>query len=101
MLLAVYDTASVGGLRSTVPFDCGFAAALVLAPAGSGGARLRLSPAVPGPSSLPRAAWAQALCARNASAGMLVLLQALAQPQSEPLRLAAGLQFALAVQVQA
>lgn len=100
VLLAVYDTAAVGALRSAVPFDCGFAAALVLAPAGSSGARLRLSPASPGPSSVPRLAWAQSLSARNASAGMLVLLEALAQPQPGQLCLAAGPQFALDVQVQ-
>lgn len=100
VLLAVYDTAAVGALRSAVPFECGFAAALVLAPAAAAGARLHLGPAPAGPSSPPAAPWAQALRSRNPSADLLVLLQALARLQPAQLRLAAGPQFALGVQVQ-
>lgn len=101
VLLVAYDAAAAGALRSAIPFDCGFAVALVLAPAGQGsGPQLSLTPAEPGPASLPQADWAQALIARNACADALALLQALAGAQPVQLRIAAGGEFALSAQVQ-
>jgi hypothetical protein len=107
VLLVIYDTAAVGALQSVIPFDCGFAAALVIAPHGDANpaaAQLRLEPAAADAlAAEPEADWACALHRRNASAAALVLLQALAQVQAaQPVQLniAAGPDFLLAVQVQ-
>lgn len=100
VLFVAYDAASVGPLRSVVPFDCGFALALVLAPAGGdAGTRLRLRRAGPADASAPAAGWMQALAARNAAAAGLPLLQALAVTEPRDLQLRAGGPFALHVQV--
>ncbi len=102
MLLVVYDAAAAGPLRSTIPFDCGFALALVLAPdePSAAGARLRLSAAsTAGVASEPTLDWARTLCARNACADSLALLQALAVGEPATLRIDAGPSFALLAQV--
>ncbi|WP_386071505.1 hypothetical protein ACFJIW_04100 [Tahibacter sp. UC22_41] len=89
-----------GPLRSVVPFDCGFAVALVLAPASSGsGAQLRLRRAQSADAPTPAADWMQALSVRNAAAAGLPLLQALAGAGPRDLHLRAGGPFALHVQV--
>ena len=101
-LLVVYDAAAAGALRSTIPFDCGFALALVLAPDGpsAAGARLRLSAAsTAGVASVPTLDWARMLRARNACADSLALLQALAVGEPATLRIDAGPSFALLAQV--
>ena len=100
VLLVAYDAAATSALRSVVPFDCGFAVALVLAPghAAVGGMRLRLS-AASGTADAPPQDWARALCARNACADVLVLLHALASGQAGSVRLAAGPQLVLDAQV--
>ncbi|MCQ4164266.1 beta-ketoacyl synthase chain length factor [Tahibacter harae] len=103
VLLSVYDTAAVGALQSVIPFDCGFAAALVLAPdAPDGrGARLRLQPAAAQAiAGEPEADWACALRRRNASADALLLLQALAGAQPACVDIAAGPDFLLAAEVR-
>jgi hypothetical protein len=100
VLFVAYDAAAVGPLRSVVPFDCGFAVALVLTPAAAGaGAQLQLRRAGPADDSPAPADWMQALSARNAAAAGLPLLQALAGAQPRSLRLGAGAPFALHVQV--
>jgi hypothetical protein len=100
VLFVAYDAAAAGPLRSVVPFDCGFALALVLAPAEYGsGTQLRLRRAGSADTSTPAADWMQALAARNAAAAGLPLLQALAGAGPRHLRLNAGAGFALQLQV--
>lgn len=102
VLLAVYDAAAAGALRSAVTFDCGFALALVLAPDGPAatGMRLRLgAAAAAGVASEPTLDWAQTLCTRNACADSLALLQVLAVGEPATLRISAGPSFALLAQV--
>lgn len=102
VLLVVYDARAAGALRSAVPFDCGFALALVLAPdePAVAGARLRLSAATTaGAASEPTPEWARTLRARNACADGLALLQALAMGEPATLRIDAGPSFALLAQV--
>lgn len=100
VLFVAYDAAAAGPLRSVVPFDCGFAVALVLAPASSGsGGQLRLRRAQSADAPTPAADWTQALSVRNAAAAGLPLLQALAGAGPRDLHLRAGGPFALHVQV--
>ena len=103
VLLTIYDTAAVGALQSVIPFDCGFAAALVLAPAAAdgNGPLLQLQPAgAAAVAAETEADWARALRRRNASADALVLLQALAGAQPARLDIAAGPDFLLAAEVR-
>jgi hypothetical protein len=99
VLFAAYDAAATGPLATVVPFDCGFAFALVLVPETMPGTRLALRAANAAVSDLPAAGWAQALRARNASADGLVLLQALASADARTITLGAGAPFALQVEV--
>jgi hypothetical protein len=102
VLFVVYDAAATGALRSVVPFDCGFALALVLAPdddAAAPGARVRFTPADDDGDGDTEADWIGTLRARNASADGLVLLQALAADAPRRVRIAAGPRFALHAQV--
>lgn len=101
VLLAAYDAAAAGALRSVVPFDCGFALALVLVPGSApAGVRLALRPAPDGGTNDSLDAdWARDLRARNASADGLALLQALAAGVPRSLRVGAGQRFSLQVEV--
>lgn len=100
MLFAAYDAAAAGPLATVIPFDCGFAFALVLVPDTMPGTRLVLRAAGAGAArDLPAADWAQALRARNASADGLVLLQALASADARTVTLGAGASFALQIEV--
>jgi hypothetical protein len=101
VLFAAYDAAAAGGLRSVVPFDCGFALAFVLVPdSASAGARLALRAATEaGANDELDADWARTLRARNACADGLALLQALAVGAPRRLRIGAGARFSLQVEV--
>lgn len=101
VLFAAYDAAAAGGLRSVVPFDCGFALAFVLAPdTASAGARLVLRAATDAArNDAIDADWARSLRAQNASADGLALLQALAAGTPHRVRVGAGPRFALQIEV--
>lgn len=102
VLFAAYDAAAAGPLRSVVPFDCGFAVALVLAPASGPlrGIRLELARAAEGQlADAPGQDWERDLLARNACADALVLLRALAAAGPGRVHLAAGPRFVLELQV--
>ncbi|MBL8299912.1 MAG: beta-ketoacyl synthase chain length factor [Rhodanobacteraceae bacterium] len=100
VLLAAYDVAATGALRSVVPFDCSFAFALVLAPDAASGTRLVLRAASDtGPNDEPDLDWARDLRARNPCANGLALLQALALGAPQRLRIGAGAHFSLQVEV--
>ncbi|MEO8671428.1 MAG: beta-ketoacyl synthase chain length factor [Tahibacter sp.] len=102
VLLVIYDSMSVGPLRGPVPHDIGFASAFVLAPPARSKAtlQLRLQTAPAQAATTARNAWAQAMLQRNASARVLPLLEAIAMDAPGELRIGAGSQQSLILQVR-
>ncbi|UXI68699.1 beta-ketoacyl synthase chain length factor [Tahibacter amnicola] len=102
VLLAVYDTPSAGPMKPVIPYDIGFAMALVLTPdrPGADGTRLVLERCQDeAHATVPATDWARRYQQRSGAAASLPFLEALAGHANRRVVVGAGPGLSLAVEV--